>query len=109
MFTLASAATRTQSAIRAQRDDLASALGLFGWRGWAVAAIAALIALVLTGIPTAIIANPLFVRMTPVRPQDYIIWAATAVLIGLIAGTFVPRMRAGGGPDGVEHPRSRGA
>ena len=97
MFTLASAARRTQDAILAQRDDLASALGLFGWRGWAVAAVAALVALVLTGIPTAIIDNPLFVRMTPVRPQDYMIWAATAVLIGLIAGTFVPRMRAGGG------------
>jgi len=38
---------------------------------------------------TAIVDNPLFVRMTPVRAQDYAIWLASGLLMGLIAGTFV--------------------
>jgi len=61
---------------------------LFGLRGWLVATIGGMITLVLIGIPTAIFDNPFFVRMTPVRTQDYIIWVATGLLTGLIAGTF---------------------
>lgn len=38
---------------------------------------------------TAVMENPLFIRMTPVRPQDYAIWLASGLLMGLIAGTFV--------------------
>jgi len=64
------------------------ALGTFGLRGWLVALTAAGAALALIGVATAIIDNPLFVRMTPTRDQDYVIWVATAVLTGLIAGTY---------------------
>ena len=32
--------------------------------------------------------NWFFVRMTPVRAQDYVIWVVSAVLIGLIAGSY---------------------
>ena len=39
-------------------------------------------------IPTDIIANPIFGRMTPVRDQDYVFWAITGPLVGLIAGTY---------------------
>ena len=38
--------------------------------------------------PTAVLANPFFSRMTPVRTQDYIFWAIGSVLIGLIVATY---------------------
>lgn len=61
----------------------------FGPAAWAVVAAATVVSLVAIGVPTRIIANPLFIRMTPVRVQDYVFWAASAPLMGLIAGTFV--------------------
>ena len=61
---------------------------LFGLRGWLVATVAGITTLVLIGTPTAIIDNPFFFRQTPVRIQDYVIWVATGLLTGLIAGTF---------------------
>lgn len=63
-------------------------LGLFGLRGWMMAAGAAAAALVLIGVPADLIDTPWFVRMIPADPQDYAIWAGSAVLAGLIAGTF---------------------
>ncbi|MBI4307678.1 MAG: hypothetical protein HY684_02615 [Chloroflexi bacterium] len=70
---------------------------MLGLRGWLVAVAGTTAALLLIGVPTAIIDNPFFIRMTPIRIQDYILWVATAMLIGLIAGTFAPAMRIGGG------------
>lgn len=69
---------------------------MFSIRGWLAAAFGGLAALVLIGIPTAIIDTPYFLRMTPVRVQDYAIWGATALLAGLIAGTFALPLRAVG-------------
>ena len=43
---------------------------------------------VVQAIPTAVIPNPFFARMTPVRPQDYVFLTASSVLIGLIFTTF---------------------
>ena len=65
-----------------------SAFRLFGLRGWAAAGLGAIATLVLTGIPSTIIENPLFVRMTPIRPQDYVLWVLTALLAGLVVGTY---------------------
>ncbi|MBI2765922.1 MAG: hypothetical protein HYX53_08440 [Chloroflexi bacterium] len=56
---------------------------------WLAALLAALFVLVAVGGTTAIFQNDFFQRMTPVRPQDYVIWLATALLVGLLAGTFV--------------------
>ncbi len=61
---------------------------LFRLRSWVIAAVGAVATLVLIGIPTAIFDNPFFIRMTPVRPQDYIIWIMTGLLAGLIVGTY---------------------
>lgn len=61
---------------------------MFGIRGWLVAIAAAAATLLLIGTVAAIFDNPYFTRMTDVRDQDYAIWAATAVLVGLIAGTY---------------------
>lgn len=69
-------------------DEMRATLGLFGVRGWLMAAGAAAAALVLIGVPADLIDTQWFVRMIPARPQDYAIWVGSAVLAGLIAGTF---------------------
>lgn len=70
-------------------NEVRLALGLFGSRGWLVATAAGLATWLVIAVVTAIIDNPLFIRMTPVRAQDYAIWLTSGVLMGLIAGTFV--------------------
>jgi hypothetical protein len=45
--------------------------------------------LVLSGVPTDLIDTPLFVRMTPPEWWNYPSWVAGAVLLGLIAATYV--------------------
>ena len=57
-------------------------------RNWLVAAIGGIVALVLISIAASIIDNPFFVRMTPVRAQDYVIWVVTGFLAGLVVGTY---------------------
>jgi hypothetical protein len=61
---------------------------MFTTKAWTVTILAAAIGLVVIGLPTAIYENPFFVRMTPVRVQDYVIWALSSALIGLIAGSY---------------------
>lgn len=59
-----------------------------------VAAAAATLAALLIGIPTAVIPNGFFTRMTPTRPLDYLFLAVTVLLVGLIAATYaVPSSR----------------
>jgi len=54
--------------------------------------VAALVSTVVQAIPTAVIPNPFFQRMTPVRPQDFVFLGVTSILIGLIFSTFgVPK------------------
>jgi len=71
--------------------ELWSALRLFGPRGWFVAALGTAAAFLLIGIPAAIVDSPFFIRMTPVRVQDYVVWVVSALLVGLIAGTYASR------------------
>ena len=80
-----------RSAVPAWSDILAlrSVLGAFTPGAWVATFLAGFGALVLIGGTTAIFQNDLFQRMTPVRPQDYVIWLITGLLVGLIAGTFV--------------------
>jgi hypothetical protein len=42
-----------------------------------------------TGIPTDVVPNPLYVRMTPVVWWSYPVWAVAAILAGLVAATYV--------------------
>lgn len=46
------------------------------WR-WASGVIAGLLSALAVGVPTDVIANPYFTRMTPVRWWDYVVLAAT--------------------------------
>jgi hypothetical protein len=54
---------------------------LYGVAGAAVTAL-------VIGIPTVLIPNPLFQRMIPTRPTDYLIWAVTIGLVGLICASY---------------------
>ena len=40
------------------------------------------------GLPTAVVANPWFTRMTPVRSQDYIVLGITVALAGALGATY---------------------
>ncbi|MDQ3301913.1 MAG: hypothetical protein M3518_00985, partial [Actinomycetota bacterium] len=63
-------------------------------RHYAVAASAVALWTILSGVPTDIVDTPLFVRMTPVVWWDYPFWVTGAVLVGLLAATYVPTARA---------------
>lgn len=66
---------------------------LFDLRG-ALAGLAGAVATALAiGLPTAVIPNGFFTRMTPVRPLDYVFLALTALLVGLIVATYMVPLR----------------
>lgn len=52
------------------------------WLQLAVAVLAAAVVAVAVGFPSAVLANPFFVRMTPVPWWSYAVWALTALLSG---------------------------
>lgn len=64
-------------------------LSSFQLQHWLAACVAVVVAAILIGVPTAIVPTPWFGRSIEVRPQDYTIWAVSAVLIGLVAATYV--------------------
>lgn len=72
----------------AARMGLAS---LRGWpaRRWLVALLAGVAAALVMGVPTGIVPTSLYTRMTPVLWWNYPVWAASALLVGLTAGTYV--------------------
>lgn len=63
----------------------------------ALGTVAALLAL---GLPTAIIANPFFASMTPTEPVNFVVWLASAPLMGVLLATYLPRA---GGRAGTRH------
>jgi hypothetical protein len=58
-------------------------------RFWLVALAGAVVAAVVSGLPTVMFPNPFFVRMTPVRPLDYVFWLASAALLGPLLASYV--------------------
>ncbi len=63
---------------------------MFTWRFWGIAVLASVGAAVVIGIPTVLIPNHFFIRMTPTAPLDYVIWLASVLLIGpLVALTLL--------------------
>lgn len=57
-------------------------------RSVAAGLAATLLTILALGMPTAVVPNPFFGRMTPTRPQDYLFLALTALLTGLIVATY---------------------
>lgn len=66
----------------------------FPRRYWALVVPATVIGALVLGIPTAVIPNPLFTREIPTRPFDYVFWAVSALLIGLIGASYLIRRDA---------------
>lgn len=62
-------------------------------RYWLVVAPATVVASLIVGIPTAVIPNPFFTRMTPTRPLDDVFWIMSSVLLGLLGATYVVRQQ----------------
>jgi len=60
------------------------------------------------GVPTGVVATPLYHRMTPVTWWDRPIWLASALLVGLLAATYVRRGRAPERRDGAGRTLSGG-
>lgn len=78
----------TYGSIADRLRSLKTTLRMFGWRGWIFFFLGAAVAMLLIGTLAAIFDNPYFTRMTPVRTQDYVIWIATGLMVGLVAGTY---------------------
>lgn len=57
----------------------------------AAAALATTTFALAVGIPTGLVPTPLYTRMTPVLWWNYVAWAVTAVLGGLVVATYIRR------------------
>jgi len=75
-------------AIRKHVEMLAAGLSMYTPKAWFMTTLAAATGLAVIGLTTAIFENWFFVRMTPVRAQDYVIWILSSVLMGLIVGSY---------------------
>lgn len=49
------------------------------------------------GLPTDVVPNPWFSRMTPVRDLDVVFWAVNSLLLGLVFATFAGSARPASG------------
>ena len=67
---------------------------------WLVSVAVGGLTALLIAIPTGIIHTPFYTRMTPVLWWNYPIWAISAVLAGLLAGTYGARNSKRGGVTG---------
>ena len=74
--------------IRKNFEMLVAGLSMYTPKAWFMTTLAAAIGLAVVGLTTAIFENWFFVRMTPVRAQDYVIWILSSVLMGLIVGSY---------------------
>jgi len=70
-------------------NAVAYQLGSWPARRWLAAASVAVLTALATGIPTDIVPNPVFSRMTDITWWSYPVWVATALLAGLVAATYV--------------------
>lgn len=58
-----------------------------------VGVLATVGALLVLGVPTAVIPNPFFIRMTPTETFNVLVWLTSAPLIGLLLATYVRTAR----------------
>jgi hypothetical protein len=58
-------------------------------RFWLIALGVTGLTLFVLGVPTAVIPNPFFVRMTPTEPSNLAVWLISAPLIGLVMATYM--------------------
>ena len=73
-------------------------------RRWGAALAGTVVVGLLIGLPTEMIPNPLFMRMTPLEWWNVPVWLATSVLSGLLLATYVRE----GTAVAAERPSRRG-
>lgn len=76
----------------------------FGPRRWAAALAGAVAVALAIGLPTVLIPNPVFSRMTPVLWWNWPVLVATSVLSGLLLATYVRQPSS----EGTDRPARRG-
>lgn len=69
-----------------------------GWRSWAFGAMAAGVTALVIAVPTRLVANPWFSRMTPTRPQDYVFLLVSSLLLGATLAVGRHRTQSGASP-----------
>jgi len=83
------------------------ALGAWTTRQWLGAAVGAIAVVLIVGLPTDVIPNPVFGRPISVTWWSYPVLAVTAVLGGLLIGTYVQAHRPDAGS--ADQPLDAGA
>ena len=68
---------------------------------WIAAAAGAGAVLLAVGVPTGLVATPLFTRMTPAPWWSYAVWLATAAMSGMLIASYVRRAPAAAAPGQV--------
>jgi hypothetical protein len=91
----------TNAATARAPSSVSEFLRRMGLRAWLRASVIAVVVGVVMAIPTRLLPNEFFTRMTPTRPQDYVFLVISAVLLGLNLaivplGSMVGRASAGG-------------
>lgn len=71
-----------------------AALRVWPVRAWIIACASLIATLIVSGVPTGIIPSNFYHRMTPVLWWNYPIWAMSALLLGLLAGSYFSGMAA---------------
>ncbi len=61
------------------------------WTQLIVAVVATVMVAFAIGVPSAVLSNSLFARMTPVPWWGYAVWATSAVLSGVLVATYIRR------------------
>lgn len=74
-------------------DDFRRLAATLDRRFWLAAAAGTVLALLVLGLPSAVIPNPFFIRMTPTEPVNVATWLAAAPLTGLLLATYASRGR----------------
>lgn len=82
-------AVEAPTAGRLEPGGLATLRSTLDLRFWLVAGLGTVASLVVLGVPTAVIPNPFFIRMTPTETFSVVVWLASAPLIGLLIATYV--------------------
>ncbi len=88
------------------RPTVAQALRGWSARQYAVAVAAAAAYAVTVGLATVIIPNPIFARDIPVVAWNYPVWIVTALLVGVLAATYVRTPGEGGALSSRREQRS---
>ena len=82
-------AGRASTAGPLQPGSLTALRSTMDGRFWLVAAFATAGSLLMLGVPSAVIPNPFFIRMTPTEGFNVVVWLISAPLIGLLIATYV--------------------